>query len=71
MWERCELPTLSNALDISSATAWVAQDLLRALVILSDIIVRRSAVDWEDFKPYWKSEKRSISLDDQQSTNLQ
>ena len=50
--------TLSKALDISSATARVvAPDLLKALVILSDTTVRTSAVDREDLKPYWKSEK--------------
>ena len=37
--------TLSKALDISSVTAWVAPDLLKALAILSDATVRRSAVD--------------------------
>ena len=47
-----------KALDISSATARVAPDLLKALAILSDTIARRSAVDREDLKPYWKSEKR-------------
>ena len=51
--------TLSKALDISSATARVAPDLLKTLAILSDTTVRRSAVDREDLKPYWKSEKRS------------
>ena len=49
---------LSKALDISKATARVAPNLLKALVILSDTTVRRSAVDTEDLKPYWKSEKR-------------
>ena len=43
---------------MSSATAQVAPDLLKALAILSDTTVRRSAVDREDLKPYWKSEKR-------------
>ena len=62
--------TLSKALDISSATAWIAPDLLQALVILSDTIVRRSAVYWEDMKPYWKSEKSHISLADQQAYYL-
>ena len=51
--------TLSKALDISSATARVAPDLLKALATVSDVTVRRSAVDQEDLKPYWKSEKRS------------
>ena len=36
---------MSKALDISSATARVAPDLLKALAILSDTTVRRSAVD--------------------------
>ena len=50
--------TLSKALDISSATARVAPDLLKSPAILSDTTVRRSAVDLEDLKPYWKSQKR-------------
>ena len=41
-------------LDISSATDWVAPDLLKALAILSDTTVRRSAVHQEHLKPYWK-----------------
>ena len=45
---------------LSSATARVAPDLLKALAILSDTTVRRSAVDWEDLKPHWKSEKRPV-----------
>ena len=43
-----EIP--SKALDISSATARVAPNLLKALAILSDITVRRSAVHWEELK---------------------
>ena len=46
-------------MDISSATVQVASDLLKALAILSDTTVRRSAVDQEDLKPYWKREKKS------------
>ena len=50
---------LSEALDISSATARVALDLLLdALAILSATTVSESAVDWEDLKPYWKSGKK-------------
>ena len=49
---------MSKALDISSATALVAPDLLKALAILSDITVTRSAVDEKDPKPNYKSEKR-------------
>ena len=54
-------------MDISSATARVAPDLLKALAILSDTTVRRSAVDQEEPKPYWKSEKGHISLGVQQT----
>ena len=45
-----------------STTAWVAPDLLRALAILADITVKRSAVDQEDLKPYWKLEKMDTLL---------
>ena len=48
------MSTLSKALDISSARAQVAPDLLKALAFLLDTTVRRSAVDREDLKPYWK-----------------
>ena len=41
-----------------NSTAPAAQDLLKALAVLSDTIVRRSAVKWEDLNPEWKSEKR-------------
>ena len=34
----------------------------KALVILSDTTVRRSTVDREDLKPYWKSEKKIAFL---------
>ena len=50
MWRRPACQTLSKALDISSATAQVAPDLLKALVILSDATVRRLAVDLENQK---------------------
>ena len=48
----------SEAFNISIATARVAPDQLKTLAILSDTTVKRSAVDREDLKPYWKSEKR-------------
>ena len=44
--------TLSKALDILSATAPVAPDLLKVLATLSNTTVRRSAVEWEDLKLY-------------------
>ena len=62
---------MSKFLDISSATARVAPDLLKDLAIQSDTTFRRSAVDQEDLKPYWKSEKSHISLGDRQSYYLQ
>ena len=49
---------MSKALVILSATARVAPNLLKVLAILSDTIVRRSAVVQEELKPYWESEKR-------------
>ena len=69
--KKTSMPTLSKALNISSATARVAPDLLKALEILSDTSLRRSAVDREDLKPYWKLEKRPIPPGDQQSYYLQ
>ena len=35
-------------------TPQVAPDVLKAPAILSDTTIRRSAVDREDLKPYWK-----------------
>ena len=40
---------------------------VKSLAILSDTTVRRSAVDGEDLKTYWKSKKDHICLVDQQS----
>ena len=52
------MPNPVESLRISSARARVAPALLKALAILSDTTARKSAVDREDLKPYWKSEKR-------------
>ena len=71
LWRRPKCQTLSKALNISSAAARIALDLLRTLAILSDTTIRRSAVDWEDLKPEWKSEKGHFSLGDQQIYHLQ
>ena len=49
---------MPKALDISNAKARIAPDLLKALAILSDTTTRRSAVDREVLKLYWKSEER-------------
>ena len=53
---------------ISSPTARVAPDLLKALTILSDTTVR-SAVDREDLKPYWKNKIGHISLGNQENNH--
>ena len=42
----CQKPWM----DISSTTARLGPDLLKAIAIVSDATVRRSAVDWEDLK---------------------
>ena len=52
LWRRPACKSLSKALDISSARAQVVQDLSKALPILSDPTVTRSAVDQEYLKPY-------------------
>ena len=71
LWKRTACQTLSKPLDIASAIARVAPDLLKSLSILSDTTVKWSAVDWEDLKPYWESQKSHISLGDQKSYYLQ
>ena len=57
-------------MDISSATARVAPDLLKALAILSDTTVRKSAIDREDLKNHTENQKGHISLGDKQSYYL-
>ena len=49
MWRRPACQTLSKPVDTSSATARVAPDLWKALAILSDTTVRKSAIDQEGF----------------------
>ena len=64
MWRRsaCEI--------LSSATARVAPDLLKALAILSDATVRRSTVGQENQNHTGNQKKGHISLGDQQSYYL-
>ena len=57
---------MSKALDISNAKAGAAPDLLKALVILSDTTIRRSAVDQEDLNHTGNQKKGYFSLGDQQ-----
>ena len=65
--KKSSMPNLSKALDISSATARVAWDLLKVPAILSDTTVRKSAVDREDQNHTGNQKKGHISLCDQQS----
>ena len=65
LWRKLACQTLSEALDIWSATAQVAP------VILSNTTARRSTVDQEDLKSYWKSEKGYISLWSKENYYLQ
>ena len=58
LWGTRAYQTLSKTLNISSAIAWAARYLAEILAVLSNAIVRISAVTWEDLKPYWKSEER-------------
>ena len=62
---------MSKALDISSATARVAPYPLKALAILSDTTVRRSAADREDLSHTGNQKKGHVSLGDQQPYYLQ
>ena len=71
LWRRPGWQTLSKALDILSATVWVAQDLLKALAILSDKVVRGSAVDCKDLKNHNENQQKGhISLGNKQSYYL-
>ena len=47
-------------MDISSVTALGILDLLKALGVLSDTTIRIFAIEREDLKPFWKSEKGHI-----------
>ena len=69
LWRRPIYQTLSKATvrssictymskAISNATVWGAPDLFKALAILADTSVRRSAVDRKDLKSCWESEKQ-------------
>ena len=47
LWKRTACQTLSNTLDVSTAAPQLAPDLWKALAILLDTTVRRSAIDRE------------------------
>ena len=69
--KKSSMPNPVKSLGYIRCYNWTSSSLLKDLAILSDTTVRRSAVDWEDLKPYWKSEKRPHSLGDQQSYYLE
>ena len=48
----CQKPWIYQVLSLNY------RDLLKTLAILSDATLRKSVVDREDLKPFWKSEKR-------------
>ena len=50
---------MPKVLELLSATARLALFLLKALAVRSGATVRRSVVDREDLKRYWKSDERS------------
>ena len=66
MWRSWACQTLCKALDISGAIAQVAQNMLKALAILSDATFRKSAVNQEDLNYSWNQKSSHMSLDDQQ-----
>ena len=59
LWKILACQALTKALDISSATARVAQNLIKNPAILSDATVKRSAIELADLERYWKSGKSS------------
>ena len=69
MWRRPACQTLSKAFNVSSASARVAQDLLKGPAIVLGTTVRRSEADQEDHSGNQK--KGLISPVDQQSYYLQ
>ena len=69
--KKTSMPNTVRSLGYIKCHSLSSPDLLNALAVLSDTTVRRSAVDLEDLKPYWKSEKGHICLGDQQTYYLQ
>ena len=69
MWRRPACQTLSKTLDISSATARVALDLLKALAILLDAAVIKSKI-FEDFSSYRKKTNRVVVFSSGLSPNI-
>ena len=69
MWRRPACQTLSKTLDISSATARVALELLKDLAILLDAAVRKSKV-FEDFSSYRKKTNRVVVFSSGLSSNF-
>ena len=57
--KKISMPNSAKSLGYIKSYSSSSPDLIKALGILSDTTVRRSAVNREDLKPYRKSEKRS------------
>ena len=62
LWRTPLWQSLSKASDMSSASAWVALDLMIGLGILSNTTIRRSLVKTKELKSQWKSEERIYFL---------
>lgn len=63
--ERPTCQTISNALEILSASDQAGPDLLTAPAVISKTTSGRSAIEWEDLKPYRESKNDLISQGDQ------
>ena len=64
--KKTSIPNSVESLGYIKCYSSVVPDLLKSLAFLSNTTIRRSAIDREDLKSYWKSEKGYISLGDQQ-----
>lgn len=57
--------TLSNVLEISSASDQAGPDLLTAPAVISKTTAGKSAIEWEDLKSYRESKNGLISQGEQ------
>ena len=54
--KKTSMPNLVKSLRCTKCYSLCSPRPIKTLAILSDTTVSGSAVDWEDLKPYWKSE---------------
>ena len=59
--QKANMPNTVKSLEYIKCYSLSTPDLLKVLSILSEATVRRSAVDWEDLKLYWKSKRPHFS----------